>query len=452
MKKILIAILAIIIALPIYAYAQRRQMQDRSMYYSYGSRMLADYFVEPAESPDSINILVSFRIIYDAMSFTRDERAGGYAAAPELEIVLRDEDDIIRKREMWRSNIFVEDYDLTTSKTDYGFGSVSLAMPAGRYSMEIRLLDVVNRDESTFEFDFGKNYDFAESAMMSAPLFGRIDRGIFEPFVMDNDIAFGISDAVGILSISYKNSGNYKYKIKKIEGRTAPDNWPGEFELTGDAEILPGKMLRITSGANTSAIYAIRDGDYPSGDMNYGLLRMNFESEDFVPGEYRLMAWRDGQGDTLHYNFSVRWLSMPLSLRQPEYAAEMMYYIMHEDEHDDLADGNQSEIFEHILQYWRDKDPTPETAYHESMATYFHRVDHAFFNYQTLSQQDGARTERGKIYILHGEPDDVSQLFEKNTTMEIWTYKNLGKQFVFEQAEQGEYKLREIRPIQSASK
>ena len=37
------------------------------------------------------------------------------------------------------------------------------------------------------------------------------------------------------------------------------------------------------------------------------------------------------------------------------------------------------------------------TPYNEEMAEYFSRVDYAFYNFQTINQKDGAKTDRGKI-------------------------------------------------------
>jgi GWxTD domain-containing protein len=454
MKKALITALVIILCLPMFAFGQRNRMRDRSMYYSYGEKLYADYFLQSAESPDSINILVSFRILFESISFKKDDRTGGYTANPEAEIICRDENNIIRKREMWRTNIHVDDYETTASKEDYAFGSVDFNMPAGSYSIEIELLDMPDSRDNEYEFELDKKLDFSVAGMITPPVFGRLDsKGkLFEPFVLDNDIAFGAKNTEAIMGVSYRSPEEYEYSCAKIEKKGDKRVWGEEFTITGKANLMERKILRIESCNNSGILYSINERNDNGGAVKQGLLSIDLPSVDMPPGDYRLKVFVEGIADTMTYNFRVRWHNMPLSLRSPEYAAEVMYYILTEDKHDELDDGSEQEVFQKIIDYWEQFDPTPDTEFNEAMATYFERVDHAFFNFQTLSQKDGAKTERGKIYILHGQPDDIRKEHKEKMTKEIWTYKNLNKEFIFEMVSTGKYKLREIRSLQSSSK
>ncbi|MES2766695.1 MAG: GWxTD domain-containing protein, partial [Bacteroidota bacterium] len=102
-----------------------------------------------------------------------------------------------------------------------------------------------------------------------------------------------------------------------------------------------------------------------------------------------------------------------------------------------------------IFSYWRTKDPSAQTSFNEALAEYFNRVDYAFFNFQTIEERDGARTERGKIYILHGKPTSINRTFDPGKPVtERWRYENkVKKEFVFEAITEGRFKLKEVVEI-----
>jgi GWxTD domain-containing protein len=128
-----------------------------------------------------------------------------------------------------------------------------------------------------------------------------------------------------------------------------------------------------------------------------------------------------------------------------EYALESMYYILSDEEYEQIEDGSEEEIFKKILKYWEKHDPTPHTPFNEAMAEYFARVDFSFFNFQTVTAEDGSKTDRGKIYILFGPPSNKEIKLANNVSLEIWTYESLNKQYFFEQTSTGIYKLIKIK-------
>jgi GWxTD domain-containing protein len=77
------------------------------------------------------------------------------------------------------------------------------------------------------------------------------------------------------------------------------------------------------------------------------------------------------------------------------------------------------------------------------MTVYFQRVDYAFANFRTLKEENGALTDRGKIYILYGKPSNVERsLAPGGPPKETWTYGSLNREFIFEDpSRQGNYKL-----------
>ena len=103
-----------------------------------------------------------------------------------------------------------------------------------------------------------------------------------------------------------------------------------------------------------------------------------------------------------------------------------------------------------IENFWRRRDATPETPGNEFRADFWKRVRNANNLYAAEASRDGWRTDRGKIYVLRGPPDDVIRdpMSEGRRGTEIWTYRNsgdlgLGPNIVvaFAQDTTGEYRL-----------
>ena len=130
-----------------------------------------------------------------------------------------------------------------------------------------------------------------------------------------------------------------------------------------------------------------------------GLIDFSIPGESLVPGKYQAQVYRQGSRDTITQVFEVIWDNMPLSLRNSKYAAESMFYILTDQEYEKILKGSENDIKAKIFAYWRTKDPSPQTSFNEALAEYFNRVDYAFFNFQTIEDRDGSKTERGKVYM-----------------------------------------------------
>ncbi len=65
----------------------------------------------------------------------------------------------------------------------------------------------------------------------------------------------------------------------------------------------------------------------------------------------------------------------------------------------------QREIY--LVEFWRAKDPTPDTAFNELRAEFERRVQFVETHYAALGR--GINSDRGKVYVRLGPPDDVNR-------------------------------------------
>jgi GWxTD domain-containing protein len=94
-------------------------------------------------------------------------------------------------------------------------------------------------------------------------------------------------------------------------------------------------------------------------------------------------------------------------------------------------------------EFWKRRDPTPETSRNEAMLEFFRRVHYAEEHFQGYGP--GWRSDMGRIYIRYGPPDQVESrpATAQNPPLEIWYYNRPYRRLIFEDREGfGRYVLR----------
>jgi GWxTD domain-containing protein len=82
-----------------------------------------------------------------------------------------------------------------------------------------------------------------------------------------------------------------------------------------------------------------------------------------------------------------------------------------------------------IEAFWKQRDPTPGTPNNEFREEHYKRIQHANYTYGRSAPIPGWKTDRGRFYILLGEPQDIER-FTGETQIynsEIWFYQGLAK-------------------------
>jgi GWxTD domain-containing protein len=82
-------------------------------------------------------------------------------------------------------------------------------------------------------------------------------------------------------------------------------------------------------------------------------------------------------------------------------------------------------------EFWRRRDPTPDTPRNEVQLEFFRRVRYAEHHFQGFGP--GWRSDMGRIYIKFGPADQVESRPASSTTPqeEIWYYNQPYRRFVF---------------------
>lgn len=174
----------------------------------------------------------------------------------------------------------------------------------------------------------------------------------------------------------------------------------------------------------------------PTAELGYGKYTIEITA---ASNNYNFST--DSYFENLSYDF-------PLPMKDIDILVEQLQYIAKSDEIDRIRDAKSDvEKQKRFLDFWKKKDPSPNTKRNEVMQEYYRRVISAnkFFG-NTYSQ--GWRTDMGMVYIIFGEPNNIERhpYDMDSKPYEVWEYYQDNKQFVFvDNTGFGDYRL--ISPI-----
>jgi TonB family protein len=134
---------------------------------------------------------------------------------------------------------------------------------------------------------------------------------------------------------------------------------------------------------------------------------------------------------------------------------EDVVYIISDQERAAFQKLTTDEEREHFIeQFWQQRDPTPGTVENEFKEEHYRRIAYANQHFQAASGKPGWQTDRGRIYILYGLPDEIESHPSPDTgaPFEEWLYHHMqgvGDNIIFrftDTRRNGEYRLT-INPI-----
>ncbi len=76
-----------------------------------------------------------------------------------------------------------------------------------------------------------------------------------------------------------------------------------------------------------------------------------------------------------------------------------------------------------IEEFWRRRDPTPDTAKNEFKEEHYRRL--AYANMHFASRTPGWKTDRGRTYITLGPPDAITESASGTRRTQVWLYRYL---------------------------
>jgi GWxTD domain-containing protein len=142
-------------------------------------------------------------------------------------------------------------------------------------------------------------------------------------------------------------------------------------------------------------------------------------------------------------SFISRWVGIPAAIQDLNKAVDQLVYIATPTDMSFIEDSeNQDEKIERYLDFWKKKDPTPNTDENELFNEYYRRISYANENFSHYIE--GWRSDRGMVFIILGSPNNVDRHpFDlESKPYEVWQYYELNRSFVFvDETGFGDYRL-----------
>jgi GWxTD domain-containing protein len=433
----------------------RREVPDSGMenLVSFESNLMAG-------DSTTVRVDIVFRVRYDFFVFTHpfNSPPNQFNAKGELGVEVLDANDTPVARDIKTVQLQSETSNSASLKNNYYQGGTTFSLAPGTYKLIYHVDD--KQSERHFRDDhqmlvvssFNKKSTAQSSAIFVTPISQPSSKSTFALFNLGSGTYLGKNTGL-LLGVAHQDSATaIHYEISQIGNSENPHMRFNEAsreedkketsleqnDTTLNAAFFP--QLDVSLDCDSSQTVSYRFVPHRGSNWIYGVLH----TEQLPQGHYILKIHFAGNDTTtVRQPFTVRWLDMPLSLTNLDFAVKAMQYITTDSEYDRLQSGNRTARIKAFEDFWKQRDPTPATAYNEMMAEYFRRVDYTETAFRTLKEENGALTDRGKIYILNGAPSHIERLLQPNSVpKEIWTYASLKKKFYFEDpSRQGNYKL-----------
>jgi len=394
---------------------------------------------------------INLRISYDFLVSVRNPLSaydGDFIKKVEASVEIFDNNDVSVARDMTRKTIYTRESQSTTAREEQFVDiNFSFNLSPGTYKLILEISDAEStrkarekRENVVLKNFHANRLTVSDLIFMNVAERNDISVSTYSPMQIGGNIYFG-KNADAYVEFTDKGlQPELKYDLYRIRSQKGD-----EKQFVTSATFLVNHQLKNKSLQAEYFNYLLYYTVKESPQKNKYSCVLYIRSDSLEQGLYELkVKVSDGlDADSTVKVFQIKWVDMPLSLRDIDYAIESLRYITTDQEFDELRSGSLENRRAKFESFWKKKDPTPQTAYNEVMAEYYKRVDYANLNFGTLKIRDGSRTDRGKIYILFGPPTRTERLFSPDhPPQEVWYYTNLNKKFIFvDESRAGNYKL-----------
>lgn len=136
-----------------------------------------------------------------------------------------------------------------------------------------------------------------------------------------------------------------------------------------------------------------------------------FDLQDQPAGAYDLdlQVWQEGDTAPLQRRarFSLGWEAGTWTRDAAELTDEI-HFMFQADEEEAFATMPLGEQERRVAEFWRQRDPTPETAVNEARLLFHERVAHANAQWSRFGIGKGMFTDMGRVYIRYGAPSEIA--------------------------------------------
>ncbi|MBI1803541.1 MAG: GWxTD domain-containing protein [Ignavibacteriae bacterium] len=376
-----------------------------------------------SEEPGQGRLDVYIEVPYEAIHFTKDNDI--FRTAYDITIDVHDSTDKLVIEKFWTEKIETQNYDESISPQAGRVSQKSFTLHPGKYVITVQVTDRDTRntihDKRTITVHNFAQSPFAMSDMM---LVNRLDTLAGKKVISPN-----ISGNVADLNAGF-------FVFFELYNRIGADS----ARVMIDVRNVKGDVVQ--SDTSVGQVGAERKSTF-----------IRVKDDKLVAGDYML----DASVEPLHTmsgtsvagikastsrSFIIHWRGLPVSIVDLDLAIDQLQYMTDKEKIDEMKNAPPEKKRDMFREFWKKRDPTPNTERNELMEEYYARVVYA--NKHFSHYLDGWKTDMGMVYIIFGTPSNVERHpFDIDAKpYEVWTYYEQNREFVFVDATGfGDYRL-----------
>ncbi len=372
---------------------------------------------QTVEEDFSINYI--YKIPYKILVFERE--GNSYKANFRVIVEVTDNDSKLISREIKDNNISVENFEATSEPDLLLQDCINFRLNVGEYKITAIISDLNSTGELRLDQD-ELNLTEIQTKNVLSPLLIKsreINCNDSKAFILSNTggkIPFSSESYHLVLPVTDTSIQDLEVEIlnndEQIFSGAVNESYIMNLGISGCDE----NVVLTSSSINTACKYFI-------------IRNLNDRLKE---GELVLSIKNEVNSIDEEYNLRVIWFGKPFSLSNPEKALELLSYVEPDSVVSRLLDSKSSDYLKVLNEHWHKFDPTPSTNYNEIMFEYYNRIDYAIQEFKGLNKENGARSDRGMIYIRYGNPEKIERSSNpQGFVLETWTYQNPERKFTF---------------------
>lgn len=361
-------------------------------------------------------IYLAIDVQNDLLQFVKTD--GGYQSKFRVSVAIRDDQENLTNKNSWNETAVLKNFEDTNSKTQFQYHLYTLNVFAkdwagkrfGKFKLYLEVNDLISNNHYPFKKSFQiDSLDGNWASTEIAFLKDRADSSHFPLMGRDKVLRF--------------NHPAWAFvRLKNDQEQTLTFNVRLYQQEEEGKKLIRQKFIPVT---NKQGIFDVQT-------------KLPMDSLD--EGKYLLrLSCKDWQKER---EFQIFWFEKPTYLYRYDLAIRPMKLILDEKTFKHAKSLSYDELAKWFKDYWKKRDPTPGTAYNELLAEFFNRVQTANKKYSNR-HREGWETDRGRIYILYGEPKEIDdhRYAAETKPYQIWIYSD-SLQFMFvDRNGDGEFEL-----------
>ena len=364
----------------------------------------------------TLNLYISFRISNDNLIFIKDKEF--YKSGLSITYDIFDSNDKLINRITDKEEVTLREYSLTNSRDSYLEGISNLKIESGKYKV-VPTVNLIYAEKDYVLKEFFVEIPSLEKLNLSKPI------------VINSNL------------VDCKEDAGF-YALANYEGMLpfSPESFSLIIPIQDyDSSIVSVKVNQNKKNILTKSFYEIKYGNIDIDKCSDKIVIVNNYSNEngFIILE-NLNNIVDEGDFTVSINYGKHdhefsltsvWIKKPRNLRVIKEAVLILYNFFDEKAVDEVFRADSDSLYSALKNFWKKYDGSSNKTFNKVMSEFYSRVDFAIDNYSSINKMDGAKSDRGKVYIKYGIPSKSNRVFSNNKVLEIWEYADIDKKFVF---------------------